>query len=408
MNDGEAMSPVLRRLQGTAGIFAGLGAVGCVVALLKESDTFMQCYLFAFIFWMGLTMGCLGLTMLHHMIRGKWGQPALRIWEAGNKNLPWMFILFIPCILAIANHQLYPWAFTHDILAKDPSLLRAVEHKTPYMQLPMFTVRLVLYFAIWLFLAGKLNASSLKQDETGDPTLMSKRANIAAPGLVLFVLTVTFAYTDWVMSLDPRWFSTIFGFWFVVGMGLSASSFTALLTTRWSNIKPYSNVVTEGFTRDIGNVMLTFTMFWAYFSLSQWLIIYSGNLPEETSYYLRRGMDPRHGATAYWILATVILFGQFFIPFVCLLSGRAKRNTSLLFWVAFGILCIRVLDVFWTILPFFQPDQSGKLVDLIWMSASTLSAMGGLWIILFAGNLKKHALLPNHEQVSLTEALEHA
>jgi hypothetical protein len=274
------------------------------------------------------------------------------------------------------------------------------------MQPLFFTARTVGYFLLWYVLASKLNANSLKQDETGDPSLMARRSNIAAPGLVLFILSVTFAYTDWVMSLDPKWYSTIFGIWFVVGMGLSASSFTAILATTWSKHKPYSDVVTEGFTRDIGNVMLTFTMFWGYFSLSQWLIIYSGNLPEETSYYLRRGLDPKHGATAYWILATVILFGQFFIPFLSLLSGNAKRKLSLLFKVAIGIFCVRILDIFWTILPFFHPDESGKLVDLIWMSAGTLSAVGGIWLILFANNLKKHALLPNHEQAVYAEVPE--
>ena len=383
-----------------------VGGGVCAVGLMVNKGILLQCYLYAFIFWMGLTMGCFGLTMLHHMIRGKWGQPALRIWEAGNKNLPLMGLFFVPIVIAIYFQHLYPWALPHNMLPKD--VLRAVLHKGAYMQFPLFTVRAIFYFGLWILISSKLNALSLKQDETGDPNLMIKRSNIAAPSLVLFILTVTFAYTDWVMSLDPKWFSTIFGIWFVVGMGLSATAFTALLTTKWSGIKPYSNVVTEGFTRDIGNVLLAFTMFWAYFSLSQWLIIYSGNLPEETAYYLRRGLSPKLGYTVYWFLATIILFGQFFIPFLCLLSGKTKRTPKLLGTLGAGILVIRLLDIFWTILPFFHPEGTGELLEMAWMSAGTLSLMGGIWIIAFANNLKKHPLLPNHEQLPMVETLEHA
>src|SRR5262249_28506847 len=138
------------------------------------------------------------------------------------------------------------------------------------------------------------------------------------------------------------------------------------------------------------------------------LIIYSGNLPEEAAYYLRRGLSPKTGYTVYWILATVILFGQFFAPFLCLLSGKAKRVPSLLGNLAAVILVIRLLDIFWTVLPFFHPEGTGGLVQLLWMSVGTVSMMGGIWIILFANNLKKHPLLPNHEQIPMVEALEHA
>src|SRR5258708_3673530 len=177
----EAMIPVLNKLKAAAGAFAVIGAVISAVAFMKNPGIFGQCYLFGFIFWMGLTMGCFGLTMLHHMIRGKWGQPALRIWEAGNKNLRWMALFFVPVLYAIWGHHLYPWALPHEYLVNDPSLLRAVEHKGAYMQFPLFLARFVGYFVIWILISSKLNAWSLKQDETGVPDLMNKRANLSAP-----------------------------------------------------------------------------------------------------------------------------------------------------------------------------------------------------------------------------------
>jgi hypothetical protein len=388
---------------------AVIGLAGCVYGYGVSKGTMLQCYLFAFVFWMGLTMGLFGLTLIHHMIRGRWGMPVLRIWEAGSRNLFLMLLFFVPIAYAIYTHHLYPWAFTPDNVPHE--LQKHIAHKAKYFEFSFFIARAALYFGIWLLFSSVLNRSSVRQDVTGDSEMSNTRASIAAPGVVLFVLTVTFAWTDWVMSLDPSWFSTIFGIWFVVGQGRSATAFTAILIWKWAGTKPYSDMVSEGVTRDIGNVLLTFTMFWGYISISQFLIIYSGNLGEETSYYLRRGLDPKHGASIYWAIGSIITFGQFFVPFVMLLSGKTKRSAKLLGIVASIIFTVRILDIFWTILPFFHGDPrgSGPAVppEIFWMSLAAWLAMGGIWLFVFVGNLKRYPLLPKHEP-RLVEALEHA
>lgn len=405
MTDQEAMAPKLNTLQTAAIAMAVLGLIGTGVGLVTSKGEMLQCYLFAFVFWMGLTMGLFGLTLIHHMIRGKWGSPVLRIWEAGSKNLILMAVFFLPILAAIWMHKLYPWALSTPIHGME----KAIAHKAPYLNPAFFTIRCLIYFGAWLLFSSILNASSKRHDETGDWELANKRASIAAPALVFYVISVTFAWTDWVMSLDPTWFSTMYGIWFVVGQGLCATAFTGILVWNWAGTKPFSNVISEGATRDVGNVLLTFTMFWGYISISQFLIIYSGNLPEETTYYLRRGLDPHHGPTIWWTIGSIITYGQFFLPFLLLLSGKTKRSPKLLGMVALGVFIVRVLDIFWTVIPFFHPDEPGRgfPFQVLWMSLAAWLLMGGIWLILFVRNLKQLPLLARHEP-QLVEALEHA
>lgn len=349
---------------------------------------FSQAYLFGWVFWMTLTLGCVGLTLLYHAVRGSWALPILRILEAGNKMLPVMFLAFIPIILVMfssAGHELYHWLAPGD----DPIL----KQKAFYLNLPFFVFRQFIYLFVWTWLVTTLNNSAKRQDETHDEREAQYRANVAAPGLVAFVMTVTFAYTDWVMSLDPHWFSTIFPAWFIVGMGLMTLAFaTMIVTYRAFSMKkqPWVDVVQStagkpgGFMRDMGNLMLAFTMLWAYFSLSQLLIIWSGNLPEENTYYLRRTEGP-------WMLIGAGLIGlQFLLPFLCLLSGRTKRTPNLLFGTALLIFVMRLVDIFWTVIPFFhEPNYLLCIGGFI--------GFGALWLTLFAQNQRSATTLPTHD-----------
>jgi hypothetical protein len=353
-------------------------------------ETIWHSYLFGYIVWITLSLGCFGLMLFHHAIRGRWSAPILRLYEAGASTLFPMAILFLP-ILFVGMPSLYPWS-RPEMVSNNPAL----QHKAVYLNPTFFTVRAILYFAIWIGLTVYLTRSSLLQDRTGNQRLMDQRANVSAPGIVLFILSVTFAFTDWAMSLDPMWYSTVYGFWFVAGMGLAASSFVALIITTRINHKPYSDVVTPQLTRDIGNLMLTFTLLWAYLSLSQFLIMWSGNLPEEITYYKRR-LSPGWNE-----MGTFLIVFQFLVPFIALLSGNTKRTPRLLMMVASWVLFMRVVDLFWIIVPTFRANLSINLMDIV-----ALIGIGMIWLGWFRWRVAQHPLLPRHEP-RLQEVYEHA
>lgn len=353
-------------------------------------ETIWHSYLFGYIVWITLTLGCFGLMLFHHAIRGRWSAPVLRLYEAGASTLIPMAVLFLP-ILFVALPALYPWA-NAEIVRGDPVL----EHKAAYLNPTFFTIRTVIYFAFWIGFTLYLTRSSLLQDKTGDQRLMDKRASVSAFGIVLFVLSVTFAFTDWAMSLDPKWLSTVYGAWFVAAMGLAASSFVALLVTAQVNRKPYSDVVTPQLTRDIGNLMLTFTLLWAYLSLSQFLIIWAGNLPEEITYYKRR-LSPGWNEMGSFLIAF-----QFLVPFIALLSGNTKRTPRLLMTVAIWILFMRVVDIFWVIVPAFRANFGIHPMDIV-----AFVGIGIIWLGWFRWRVAQHPLLPRHEP-RLQEVYEHA
>ena len=393
MANGKTALPVIAGLQRAAPALAVLGAVLCVLGLLTQRDTFFEGYLYAFVFWGGLTLGCFSLTLLMHVVKARWGRPVLRMLEAGSRMLLPMAILFLPIALGnlLGFHHLYPWA--------DPARVQSdpvLQHRAPYMNSGFFFIRYVVYFAIWIFMSSKLNAWSLEQDRTGDPHLQSRRTNLSAPGIVLFVITLTLAFTDWVMTLDPHWFSTIYGLWFLVGQALSALSFTVLLATSMSKRSPYREALDDGTLRDLGNMLLTTTMLWGYVALSQFLIMWSGNLPEEVGYYFKRQRGVWLGMGAF------IMFGQFFAPFLALLSGRTKRTARLLQLVAGGILAVRMVDLFWSVMPFFKPS----LMQVAWSAAAWLF-MGGVWFIFFTASLKRFPLIPSWTGGTVPEAHGH-
>ena len=350
--------------------------------LLGGQKLFFQAYLFGWVFWTTIALGCLGMTLLHHIIRGAWGLPVLRLFEAGNRTLPLMFVLFLP-ILFFGMHDVYHhWTDAAEV-ARDPIL----RQKSLYLNVPFFAFRFVLFFAIWIGLSTALNRLSLQQDETRDERLADRRANLAAPGLVVFFITMTFAFTDWVMSLEPHWFSTIYGIWFTVGAGLSTMALVTWFVMRFADRRPYSEVVTPVLMKDLGNLMLVFTLLWAYTSLSQFLIIWSADLPEEVTYYAKR-------LSGGWrAVGTTTVLLQFFLPFLLLLSGRTKRTPGYLVLVTILIFTMRLVDVAWIVIPAFD---RGGMADL-WAFLFALAGVGAFWIATFVYHLSKHSLLPTHD-----------
>jgi hypothetical protein len=372
----------------------GALAVGVVFTLLLvigffvDRAQFFHSYLFAFGFWAGISIGSLALLMLQHLTGGGWGLVIRRVLEASTRTLPLMLILFVPIVLGA--HWIYSWTHQEE-LAKHPVLLE----KSKYLNLPFFTVRAAIYFAIWLALAFFLNRWSLLQDRTAKSKFTKSMRVLSGPGMVLLVFTITFASIDWFMSLDPEWSSTIYGFIYVAAWSLSALAFTVAVMAALAKHKPMNRIVGQSHFQDLGKLLLALVMLWSYFAFSQFLIIWSGNLPEEISWYIPR----IHGAWGAIALAVIIL--HFAFPFLFLLSRSFKRDSGKLVIVAVLILVMRLIDLFWMIAPNF----TGEHFHISWMDLVAPIAMGGLWLGVFARALTQRPLIPINDPLYET-ALE--
>jgi len=348
-----------------------------VVGALVNRDQFFQSYLIGFTFWTGIAVGSLALLMLQHLTGGGWGFVIRRVLEAATRTLPLMAVLFVPVILGA--HSLYPW--THEAeLASHP----VVRGKTPYLNLTFFSLRAIIYFGVWITLAYLLNKWSLAQDRTGDKWFTKAMRVISGPGMVFLIFAVTFASIDWYMSLEPEWASTIYGFIYVAAWTLSALAFVIAVMAWLSKEQPLKNIVAPLHFHDLGKLLLALVMLWAYFAFSQYLIIWSGNLPEEITWYLVR----THAVWGTIIISVVIL--HFALPFLFLLSRGLKRDPNKLVIVALLILLMRVIDLFWMLKPAFSKEH----FQLSWMDVVSPIAFGGLWMAFFVWQLGKRSLIP--------------
>jgi hypothetical protein len=375
------------------GALAG-GGVGAALTLLGaflDPATFFHAYLVAYVYWLGLGLGCLGLLMVYHLTGGGWGIAVRRLLEAGAATLPYMAVLFLPLVFGL--HHLYEWTHTETVLA-DPVL----RLKVGYLNIPFFLVRTAIYFVAWLALAHYLDRWSDAQDRSADPSLVVKMRKLSGGGLVLFGLTVTFAAFDWVMSLQPHWFSTIFGLIFIAGQGVGALALVIVAASRLSARGDFRPILAPTILNDLGNLLLAFVMVWAYLSFSQLLIIWSGNLPEEITYYL-------HRISGGWnVVAIALAVFYFAVPFLVLLGRRNKRQLERLALVALGLLVTRLVDLFFVIAPVFY---EGRL-RLHWLDVAAVAAVGGAWLMLFAWRLERRPLLaPNDPELEPALAREY-
>jgi hypothetical protein len=376
----------LLRLQRPARV-AGLAALGlALLGWLFDSAQFFRSYLTAYLFWCGISLGSLAILMLQHITGGAWGVVIRRTLESATRTLPLLALLFVPLLFGLP--QLYEWADPAHV-AHDPIL----QHKSVYLNVPFFLARAVLYFAVWLTLAYFLNRWSAEQD--GGADVERRLEYLSRGGLLLFTLTMTFASIDWVMSLEPHWYSTIYGILFIGGQVLSAFAFVIPVVARIAERPPFSSYITADQFHDLGKLLLAFVMLWSYFAFSQFLIIWSGNLPEETPWYLNR-----LGGGWQWIgIAQIVV--HFALPFLVLLSRDLKRNGRLLAGVALGVLGMRFVDLFWLIQPAFSPGAFA----LHWLDPVALVGVGGLWIAQLIGQLRARPVLPLGEpQLSLEAA----
>jgi hypothetical protein len=377
------------RLQRFGLIAAVAGALACTAGFFVARPVFFRAWLVSWVYCVGIALGCLAISMIQHLSRGGWGLVVRRVLEAAARTLPLLLLLALPLLFGL--RELYPWA-RPEVVAAD----HALEHKQAYLNVPFWIVRLVLYFALWSGIAFVLDRMSRAQDRTGDPGLTRRMQLVAAPGLAIYCLAATFASVDWLMSLEPHWFSTLYGVYFVGGHGLSAIAFLIVVAAFLSRREPMDRVLAPRHFHDYGKLFLAFVMLWAYFSFSQFLIIWSGNLPEETVWYHHR---IRHGWG--WIALAIAVF-HFFLPFLLLLSRDLKRKPKLLAGVAFAMLAMRWTDLFWQVEPAFHQES----FYFHWLYPAALLALGGLALAAFAAELKKRPLLPVNDPY-LAEAVAH-
>ncbi len=362
------------RWQSRALLVGIAGIVFCVLGAIFDLNQFLRGYLIAYMFWTGLSLGCMALMMVQYLTGGLWGISIRRVLEAAVKCLPLMFVLFLP--LLIFRHHLYAWM-------SDPSLTKENHW---YLTQGKWTFRWILYFAIWISASWELIRRGNREDAPIPVGTFPRFQGLSGIGLVLYSLTASFAAVDWVMSLDPHWGSTIYGLIFLIGQGLSALCFCIIMLTVLTRYSPYREIIKPTQFHDIGKLTLAFVMVFAYFSFSQWLIIWSGNLPDEISWYMNR----IRGAFGWVMLGIVVL--HFALPFALLLSRERKRAGIRLVGLALLIMFMRLVDIYWYTIPNFH---DGRIFS-IWYLAAPIG-LGGLWLTYFFYNLRKRPLLPLYD-----------
>ncbi len=340
--------PVVKTIQQRSLIVGLVFGVAAALGAWLRPEEFFRAYLLAFMAWLGVTLGSMAILMLRHLTKGAWGMVIRRILGAAMRCVPLMAALFIPLLFGI--RRLYIWARPLDAIA-DKHLRQHLEEITKtYLTVNGFIIRAAIYFAVWSALSFFLTKWSAEQDHPPMRDNSARFKALSGPGLILYGFTITFAVIDWIMSIDPSWISTIFGLSFLIGQVLSALCFAIVVERILFNYKPMSELLKPEQVHDHGKFMLTFIMVWAYFSFSQWLIIWAGNLPEEITWYMRR----LNGGWGYVGLFLVLF--HFAIPFVMLISRPFKRDITRLVWLAAWMLLMRYVDLFWVIEPNFSVD----------------------------------------------------
>lgn len=377
------------RLQQRALAVGVIGAVLCIIGWVKWPSQFFHSYLVAFLFVLGLSLGSMGLLMLQHLTSGHWGIIIRRPLEAAMRSLWLVAVLFIPVIFGMK--------YIYGAWLNPPATgIGALSHfQKTYLTTSNFIIRAVIYFAVWLALVTFLERWSRQQDvDTANRALRRKFKMLSGPGIILYVFGVGFASIDWAMSLSPNWFSTIYGFIFVAGEVISSLGLVIIISVLLSRSAPMAGRIQARHLSDLGKLLLTFVMLWAYFSFSQLLIIWSGNLPDEISFYRSR----LYGS--WGLVAVIVLIFHFFAPFFMLLSRDLKRSASLLPKVAILLIVMRLVDLFWTTRPEFTSSALPSWFDLL-----VPVTLVGLWLAFFARNLKSQPLLPLGDP-KLHEAIE--
>lgn len=414
--------PGVDQVQRLAFLVGLVGLAACAaLAMVNGYASFFRSYFYGYLFCLAFPIASIGLLMINHMAPGTWGLIIRRPLEAGAATIVLMAILFLPVGLGLKS--LYPWAQAdstheagaaeeHEITLTEPEAVGASHHeggmhspkghKLWWFERTFFFVRVVGYFVVWFAMAFVLNNWSRQQDGTADPTPSNRLRFLGPFGLILLFLTATFALIDWSMSLDPNWYSTMYGLMLLIGMAQATLAFTLIVVSRIVDRGLFGDLVTSVRLRDLGNMLLALTMLWAYTSFSQFLIMWSGNLAEERSWYLHRSQG------GWQFVVGFLLVIGFFGPFIMLLFRSNKHATARLRRICFLILGIHVIDVLWLV----GPDLGYRsLVDprnltLLVQFLAALAGVGGLWLGTYIFFLKGKPLLSVNDP-SMVALIEH-
>ena len=369
-----------------------VGIVGmalCGVGLFFNPTQFFFSYLVGFLFWMGLSLGCLCVLMMHLLTGGGWGYMIRRFLEAAATVLPLMAVLFLPVCFGL--RRLYPWM--------QPEVVHRIEalaKKHAYLNVPMFSVRMAVSFALWIGAAYFISRWSFAQDRTTDPAPTRRLRAFSGPGVLVFTLVSSLATVDWIMVLEPVFYSTVFPAQVIIGWILVTFAFCTVMLSFVHDRAPWKGVVRTEHFHSLGNFLLAFVMMWAYLAVSQLIVIWSGNLPKEIGWYLHRVADG-------WKLVAIFLgLFHFALPFLLLLSREAKESVRRLRLVALSVFCVHMVEVFWQVEPSLHPVH----FSLSWMDPAALAGVGGLWMAAFFWRLQAGPLIPKNDP-RMEEALIH-
>ena len=376
----ENLGASLRRTGRIGLALAAVGSALCILGAILDLPQFFHSYLFALIFWTGMSMGCLGILLINHLMGGAWGVVLRRVLEAGALTMPLIALLFVPILLGLKD--VYLWARPEEI-SRSPALL----HKSLYLAPWFYILRTAFYLGSWSALAWYYRRNSLLQDSTGDSTPPRRMERAAGPALLFFIVTATFAAIDWLMSLEPLWYSTIYGIMVLSGQTMGAMALAIIVASFLAGESP---VLAAAFNarrfHDFATLLFTFVLFWAYLCYSQLIVIWYGNKQDEITWYLRR----IEGTWA--IVASAIFVFAFVIPFPLMLSRLVKRNSRFLKIIGAIILAARLLDTYWLIAPAFHDGG----FSIHWLDIVAPLAVGGLWIAAFTWLLSSRPILPLH------------
>jgi len=385
----ELVGPQLTALASKAPIAIGIGGLLTLAGLVLSKETFFQSYLFAFMFWFGITLGSTAWLMGHNVTGGGWGFLLRRQLEAATRNWPIVLAMWFPLLVAVyfsslnGHAGLYEWADQH-VLHTD----HVLNKKVGYLGMIPFLVRQVLYFAIWFGMAHLLNKWSKQEDQSDDPYIRHRSSMWSALGLLVYVLTLTFATIDWVMTIEPHWFSSLWGPIFLVGQAQSTLCVMIILTRY---VAGHTNIVknVEGrYFRDVGNFMMAFTLLWAYTNYSQFMIQYSGNIAEEAEWFV-------HRTTYGWqYYGAVNIITHFVAPFLLLLMSMNKVNMNNLVKLAAFLIVARHIDLFFYVVPTFRTTPvtglpGGEFPFAFLADIGLPILLGGIWIFGWANQMKK-------------------
>jgi len=367
-----------RRVPLVSGIVGMLGVVASVALGRGEAaDQLYFSWLVAFLFFLSIALGAMFFVLVHFVCRAGWGVAVRRLSENVMATVPLFAALFVP--VAAGMHHLFHWtdaeAVAHDAL---------LQSKAPYLNTSFFFVRAAVYFTCWTVIALVYYRGSCRQDDSGDESITRRLTARSGPAIVLYAVTVSFAAIDWIMSLDPHWYSTIFGVYYFSGALVGTFSFTVLIAVALRRAGYLRHAVTVEHFHDLGKLLFAFSLFWAYIAFSQFFLIWYANLPEETVWYMRR-------LEGSWKALTIVLaLGHFAVPFFFLMSRTIKRHRGLLVIGAIWMLLIHLLDIYWLVMPVLHAHGvRPALLDL-----TTLVGIGGLFFALFGWLLTRRALVP--------------